>query len=304
MPTTYTLQEKMDQRQVTQTATGRKYVRAYHVITSARVTDNDIRNWLMVTASTPAPAPFTIGENHPDDSTAKLTTIDISDQAENGMVWAVSITWETPTLSGSISDDPLSRPRQISWAQEGETEEFARDFSSTPLFIQNSAGDPFDNNPSRERGYLTCTYVRNETTSHFLTVILPLMAYDYVVNSASFTLGTATIPALYARLSIKDAEEITEGATTYYRVTYFFAFRQGRQGYTSDGWRERYLDRGFYENISGVKTAIYDADGQIVEKPYPLDGSGGAAALPTTAPAILGPFKLYPEVLFSTLSFT
>ncbi len=302
MPVTYQFQEKIDRRSASVDQQKVTYTRVYHLISSERVDEATATVYLF----SPGPAPeLVIGMDHPVNTAAKLRTVDLQDEAADGRQWEVTLKYETLTGGGSLSPDPLSRAPEVEWDQSSEEIPLFKDFSSTPLEFKNSAGFPFESVPTRERALATLSYTRNESVSHFAGTVLPLLVYDYVVNSATFTIDGISIPALYARLKIRASKQ-TEGAVTYYRVTYTFEFRPGQPGYSTDGWRERYLDLGYHEvPISGLKpVTIKDGEGKEISEPYPLDGAGHKKPSQTDPPAVLGPFKLYREVSFSPLSFT
>lgn len=303
MPPTYSWKEKIDRRSAKVEQSKIAYQRVYQLIVSERVDEATARTY--VQSAGPAPN-LQIGQAHPVDANAKLLTIDMEDEAEDGRQWLVTVAWETLTGAGTLNPDPFSRPAEVEWDQRSEEIPLFKDFSTTPLEFKNSAGSPFDTVPTRERALATLQYTRNETVSHFKTVILPLLVYDYVINSASFVVDGVTIPALYSRLKIRGSKQ-TEGATDFYRVTYTFEFRPGQPGYTSDGWRERYLDIGYYEKPTvpgGKPVAIKDDQGKEVSQPYPLDGTGQKKPNMDDSPAVLGPFKLHREVSFSSLALT
>lgn len=315
MSTTYTFQEIMDQRSAKGSQSDVTLRRVYQLITTDSGTGRPVRideaaayAYIIAPVSPGPGAGFPIGSSHPSSSAAKLTSIDLQDAAADGCQWEATLEWRTG-LSGSAvpNPDPLSRTPEVVWSQSPQSVEIFKDFSTTPQLIQPSSGEQFETLPTRDQGFLSVEYTRNESTSFFRGTVLPLMAYDLVVNSASFTIDGVTIPALYARLSIRNAQKTTEGSTTFYRVTYHIEFRQGNDPANyADGWRERYLDRGYY--TLGASPAelipIYDKDGQIVTSPWPLNGSGFQMPNSTDAPAVLGPYKLNPEVSFSALGFT
>lgn len=303
MPPTYTWKEKLDRRSSKVEQSKIAYQRVYQLVVSERVDEATAR--IYVQSVGPAPD-LQIGQAHPIDANAKLLTIDLEDEAEDGRQWLVTVAWQTLTGGGSLSPDPFGRAPEIEWDQSPETIPIFKDFSTTPKEIKNSAGQKFDNAPTRDRGLLTLQFVRNETPSHYKTVLLPLMAFDYVVNSASFTIDGVSVPALFAKLGIR-ATKVIENSIEYYRVTYTLQFRKGPVGHESDGWREWIEDRGFYElflGVSGLWDPILDKRGLDISSPWPLNGAGVKRPNSTDPPAEIGPFKFYPEVSFSSLAFT
>src|SRR5207244_1309749 len=60
---------------------------------------------------------------------------------------------------------PLSRPAEISWDYSDSTEDYFKDRTApTALAVVNSAGEPFETNPQRERGDLFMVITRNEAS--------------------------------------------------------------------------------------------------------------------------------------------
>ncbi len=306
MPTpvhSFTEPKEPSQRQWRERQGGHDFIRVYLDEVDQRISEADERAWVTSTAG--GHPGLAIGAAHPDDSYAILTSVDCENDSGDGKSWKITATFSVPDY-GSLSPDPLSRPVEVNWTTSVSTEPFFKDMSGTPKEIVNSAGLPFDALPTRDVAYPVVKFVRNETVSFFRTTVVPLMgSYGFVVNSGSFTIDGISVGAKRARLRVESADRQTEGATTFYRVTYVVELRNGPPGYESDGWREYYLDRGHYQLAGdGTIEPIRDADGQIVQEAYPLDGSGHAQAHPDDAPAELGPFLPYSEVSFSALSFS
>lgn len=300
MPTTYTINDSLEQSTAKVERNKKSYARVYTIEASARVEEATVSEWVRVTSS----KAYTIGvTTHPIDTTAVLQSVDVSKDSEDGKSWKAMFNFETPTFSGSLPSDPLARPVEIQWGSDKETISIFKDYSSTPKSIVASNGEPFDDLPQRDRALTTVTYTKNETPSFFHSTVLPLMAFDIVVNSASFTIDGVSVAAQYARLEIKNADKQIEGTTTFYRVQYYLTLRAGFTGYASDGWRERYLDRGHYHWDGSDWVPIRDKDGVVVQSSWPLNGSGVPLGTATAEPAVLGPFRLYPEVSFASIGF-
>lgn len=281
---------------------GRTFTRIYQLTSDVRASEAEAYEYVTVTEG------LDIGAAHPDAAGAGtvIVDIDVQDEADDGLQWVVTIEWGVPR-SGSLSPNPLTRAPVIDWQQESETERFMKDYSLTPKDVRNSAGETFDPLPERDKARVSLTYQRNEEPDFFKRTVLPLMAYEFVVNDDWFEIDGVEIPPLFARLEIRRAPKVTEGAIEYYAVEYFLKFKGGMSGYEDDGWRERYLDRGHYEIPPASPNSwrpIRDEDGQIVQEPWPLDGAGAAKPNPDDPPAVLAPFIAYPEVDFSVLGFS
>lgn len=307
MPVTYEFSEKKDQRSAKGIESGVSYKRVYQLITSERVSEAVAYHF--VVDPDPAGEGLDIGTQHPDDPQAQIQSVSIDDDAIDGLQWLVTIEYSVPE-DGEVVTNPVARPPDIQWLQPVQSEPIELDFSDTPRPIVASNGLPFDQFPQRDAGYIACSYTKNLSESDFRNVLLPLMGYGLIVNSDEFTIDGVDIPALYARLEIRSADRAIENGVTFYRVVFYLQFREGLRGSVSDGWRERYLNRGYYEIIDsgGKLQKIRDSDGEIVQDPWPLDEDGlrlaTVTATPSTAPGASDPgFSLYKEVDFAPLNF-
>lgn len=232
-----------------------------------------------------------IGDAHPQDSTAKLRSIDLEPRDETRKHWDIELFYEPATIYGSTSIPPLDRPVEIRWGSEEVMEIAYADADGTPY--TNSAGEPFNPQPQRPKCYLTCTYTRNEADPTWTD----LVDFQNVINDASITVDGKVFAAKQALLRITDAPKITEGATTYYRVTYYFRFKGVNWNPTE------VLDVGLNQKSGANLVPILDADGSPVRRPWPLNGAGVKMTNPDDAPAILE-FNDYPVADFSTLAFS
>lgn len=296
MPVTYAINELLDKRAVDVTGSATKYQRTYQVKCSERISEVTATTYVLDNL-------YGYGDPHPDNSAATVENVKVEDEASDGLSFLFTFTWSTGRQSTISYNNPLGRAPELNWDMETVMESIDRDYSSTPKIIKASNGQDFQPLPSREAGYIKLTYTINKSLSFFTGTLLPLFASKgYVVNSASFTIDGISVPQYYCLLGFS-AQKQTEGSTTFYRITYTLKFRAGLPGYESDGWRERYLDKGNYNLTSsaGDTGPILDAFGNIVSFAWPLDGTGQQKTHATDTPAILGPFSLYPEVSFSGL---
>lgn len=302
MPT-WEFQEKMGLRSAKGAQGSRTFSRVYQLrSTDGRASEAEAYEYVTVNEG------LDIGAAHPDAAGAGtvIVGLDIQDEADDGRQWNVAVEWSVPR-TGSLSPNPLTRPPVIEWQVDAETERFLMDYALTPKNVRNSAGETFDPLPERDKARLSLSYQRNEEPEFFKRTLFPLMAYEFVVNDDWFTIDGVEVPPYFARLEIRRAPKVIEGAIEYYAVEYFLKIRAGMSGYEDQGWRELYLDRGHYEIPPASPNSwrpIRDEDGQIVQEPWPLDGSGGAKPNPDDPPAVLPPFIAYPEVDFSDLGFS
>lgn len=302
MPVTYEFSEKKDQRNAKGVESGVSYKRVFQLITSERVSEAVAYHFVVDAA--PDGEGFAIGSSHPDDAQAQIGSVNVDDDAIDGLQWLVTIEWSVPE-DGDLVTNPVARPPEIQWLQPVQSEPIEVDFSDEPKLIVATNRLPFDQFPQRDAGYIACSYTKNLSESDFRNVLLPLMGYGLVVNSDEFTIDGFDIPALYARLEIRSADRAVENGVTFYRVVFYLQFREGLRSHEADGWRERYLSRGYYEIIDSNSKLqkIRDSDGEIVQDPWPLDADGIKKTLITDPPHVTGPFSLYKEVDFAPLNF-
>lgn len=171
------------------------------------------------------------------------------------------------------SGDPSQEPPTIDWGFEIRDVAFTKDLSGLGaiaganlvqapaaivmegLFgraVLNSARQPFDPPPTREWGFPTLTYSRNELTYD------PIHAADFslAMNSEEF-MGRPKFTVL-SRPITSSQKHI--GAYKYYRVRYELWFLLE----TNKDWMAEFLDAGFNELIDGVHRRITDKRGHPV----------------------------------------
>jgi hypothetical protein len=206
--------------------------------------------------------------------------------------------WEVVCTYGLISNIlPWNQPVTYNWSQQSSEHIVDRTLDSTPVDIKNSAGRPFDPAITATRYEAVLQAVRNETEFDATT---PLK-YVGAVNSDTFK---GASPGFCMCVGISASQQIyTSGVgaqTTYWQVTYNFAFRN------QYSYQPIVLDAGLSQisRSSGKLVNILDGQGREVSSPWPLDGEGHALPVEdddTPADFHFFQFKIYPAVAFGDL---
>jgi hypothetical protein len=165
-------------------------------------------------------------------------------------------------------DDPLAVPPRIKWEFGSVSEPIDRDIDGNP--IVNSAGDPFQQQPTRDFTTTFLHYTRNEPFFNVQTALL----YRNKVNSAAMVIaGAGSITAGQMKCcDISPSTDYTADAA-FVPVTYKFELR-------ADGFKTRILDQGmraWYTNPTTSQPAlehIATIKKQPVSQPIRLDGTG------------------------------
>lgn len=204
------------------------------------------------------------GSAHPTDATCVVKSRVAQPISDDPFNFLVRVTFET--IKGNASEeiqDPLERPWEYSVTADESTEDYFRDVDGNPLV--NSAGQPLRQLLQRDNSTLVINLVYNYAS------FLPSVSEPYknTLNAAEIIIKGETYPARKLKMSPITMQEVTEGSTTFYRVTY-------RIKYSSDGWDQVYEDRGDCFLSSGKLVPIHQQDGiQVPPEGWPLDGSGG-----------------------------
>ena len=164
---------------------------------------------------------------------------------------------------GAGSDDPLSRPAEISVSDVND--ELPVDVDRNDAAIVNSAGEAFDPPLTRPSNDKRITITRNRANY----TIAEFLDYKDRINSAVWE-GLAAGTVRYVGES---AVTVQEGEVSYWRVTHELLLRP-------DGWTRKILDQGFRETAGTDSdnkpkyTVIKDTAGTPVSQPVLLNGSG------------------------------
>jgi len=199
-------------------------------------------------------------------------------------IWEVTCNWTYPTSPFGV---PIYRISGVQWQQPAS-------YDKDNKAIVNSAGQPFDNPPSK-------TYYDEEVNVSFLLNpsggldISTLRNYRGKVNSTTCTLSgnNTAYAARQLKVDSVDLDTVIVGGYAFWQVCIRFLSRV-------DTFQDVLLDHGFAtKDGSGNLTIIKDKNGEPLQQPTLLDGAGGKLANGATAHYIT--FKLESEIDFAPL---
>lgn len=228
------------------------------------------------------------GQKHPDDDNAYVTSVDVAmvhedDSQQTGSA-LYTVTY-SPLVAG-YQLNPLTRPPDIDWGGEVQSEVMYKDLDGTAIL--NSAKDRYDPMPEREILGGCVTITRNETANPATSI----ETYSLTTSSDGYG-GTADI----AKMGVITARKTYENGIPYWQVRYPISFKR-------DGWRYKVVDNGHRKLTGdGKRRRIHDDVGQTSPVPCLLDGAGGELA-PEGSPVVFPTdgYKRYPSVSWSSLS--
>ena len=145
------------------------------------------------------------------------TCVDVQIRATGSpFAWEVTAVYDTERYVGTLLNNPLNMPAEISWDFAKYERPMLRDLTNTPIL--NSSKLPFDPPVMQEDVRPLLTIVRNEATyDPSLSV-----AYQEACNSDVF----AGEPAYTAKLVTYSAQKQIDIGFQYWRVTYQIEFRR------------------------------------------------------------------------------
>lgn len=233
-----------------------------------------------------------IGQSHPDDSSLYVNKVQAKPNGDTAQSFLVEVDY-----SDQVQQNPLEVPAAIAWDFDEATQPYFLDNDpSGPKPCVNSAGEPFETLLEREAGKIKCTIVKNQASYNPTQAV----TYSEAVNSDSFSLDGVTISEGQAKMKAitggaKTTVNIGGTDVTYRPVTYTIHFRED--------WNDVIEDRGYHESDgSGKLKEINKGTPPIKpDKPWPLDGSGGAKPNATDTPETIT-FYPYSTQPFSTFS--
>lgn len=240
------------------------------------------------------------GDPHPGDVGAKASEVTCEQEAEGDLRnWRVTVKWTTDSRFTQPENPMLRLPELSRQAIRGSVPYFLDETPETdggPKPVMNSAGEAFDDFPTRDVVYSGYIFTRNESAASYAS--RGALALENTINSADVTLwGVGTLPARTARLVSVEPTLVQEGGATYWRVTYTIETRP-----EAGDWDDEILDRGYTAlDPTNQRYRILDANGEPVTKPYPLNGAGGEQGSPTD-PGMTLTFRPYREASWAGLS--
>jgi hypothetical protein len=258
-------------------------IRTYEYAWRVTTTEPDTEGPFAVGSATGLPV---LGGTWPEDLSAYCYALNVdADEPPNGWTVTAKYTSEretnaTPTLAG---------PR-VSWSSSTVEVPIWVTVESAPVAIVNSAGDFFDQVPTRSETRFTANITANLTSYGTL-----LNAMDYI-NSTAMTIDGVSIPARCGKLAgVSISEAKLQGTIAYVEASYSIEVNPHT-------WLYQPLDCGFRaRDSSGDFRIIRNKDTTPVTNPALLDGTGGVVANPGPTTAVFGSYKIYGETSFSFL---
>lgn len=190
---------------------------------------------------------------------------------------------------GGQNELPTSEPAKIVWGKQARKVALYQALNSPPINngnkFQTSAREPFRNTPEVDRGLITLTITRNESTFD------QVAAEEYwdCVNAWPFY-GFLEFSVLCDSITgFRDYRNKIQ----FWQVTYVFIINN-----EIHGWNWKPVDKGTKYLVAGVQKDAPTEIGRVKE--VYLDGSGGQLAT-TSAPVLLD-FVIHPEIDFNPLN--
>lgn len=201
-------------------------------------------------------------------------------------LWSIEVPYTsvpTSKQTGNNEQDPLNEPPKFSGSFLRVTEIFEEDKDGNAILM--SSGEPPD--PPLEEGV---SYPTLRIEMNVATPALALWAdYANATNSSSFWgLG----PRQWAVEKIDWQDQFRGNGSRYVTVSFEFAAKYNT-------WDRKFLDRGYYRKVVAPiagKILITDVDGQPVNAPRLLDGSGNVleeGATPVYITKVLRPSRAF-----------
>lgn len=305
----------------------REYVRIYEVMSDDREDEEeDVAGQEARDMGLPGN-----GYVHERDSNASVVDIDAANDSQTPYRWLVTVTYNTEQpaelAAESLTLDPYggSVPTDTAPGEGGAPPTAQRDNNPINWSIKftvtheqttvpakhdkdgnditNSASDPFNPPVMVEKSYPVLTF-----TKYYAYVDIDwLESYQDTVNEVSWKGRSPRV----CRMVAIDWESDTVNNYAVWRVTFRVKIKRGtwnggRANDVGQGWDLRIVDQGFREFIAPpdpLKRKIdapRDDYGNAMPGPFPLDGSGQAAAANATTTAYIT-YRYFEEADWSDL---
>lgn len=262
----------------------RQYRQTWRVITDGPGHDEP---WIFLNAPVPSYGSLYVGVSGVIDYYAILVRKSIRRDSQHRNIFNVDCEYDTKPPQTEYTDNPLNKPAEFDWDFGSIERVITKDAENKK--IQNSAGDPFNPQPTFDEPILILNYAKNIPYESYNPVTAA--TYFNAVNTDSF-LG---FPAGKARCAYWKAKIQYSHSFRYWASEIQIQFRE-------DGWTLELLDQGLNQLFGNFKTPIklrasQDATLETVPvtEPQLLDGSGRPLAS-GSAPVYLKfkPFRLKP----------
>lgn len=255
-----------------------------------------VANGALAASPTPLPALWAsysyLGQT---DVTSYARTFDVrlKNPVVSHYVWLITVSYQPLQPGEQPSQNnptPTARPVIWNWEREVYMEQLEEDVDGDALI--NSAGQPFDEPIEQEATRSVLVATVNVAT---LTEVI-----DYATTFSN-AVNDATWMDLAARQvlcrEVTSTPLLTEGANTYYSVTFRFALQPD-----GETWDRQFLQRGFKYIDAGEIINAKDKDGNLVSEPILLTAAGGKLAIGGT-PVFTDPIKTRREADYGDLPF-
>jgi hypothetical protein len=264
-----TYHEDWQSRRAEKTTSGRRYWRSWVFTASTTgsgitIEDDPNESDILQQFGSQPDLPTIRASVHPNDSAAYAVEVQVEPRDGQPHVWNAVVQYETArgaTVPEEVStEDPLDRPAEIEWSFIQREYVLEIDKSAPPLYVVNSANEPFDP-PLIEQDIIPVVRITRNQENFYYGAI---KTYVNKVNSSTFW---SDWPAGTVLMSSITANQLVEGGVLYWRVTYELQLR-------IDGWQLDVMDRGFRQLVDGKPQVITDENGEPFNTPQCLDLSG------------------------------
>ena len=230
---------------------------------------------------------------HPADTSSRLMAITSEPvDGANGLIWKTTCTYRRPTINANAPTSPSSpsggggapasiTPQKIEIGFWTKTAVVWQDTAGTAL--RNSAGDMYDQQPTREDEHIQFTITRTQSSVNLDW----LEELNNHYNSSAFTISGRSFPAYTLKCNITASYPVGSD-NTLWEVKIVLK-------YDPDTWDWIILNAGYYEKDSGtgaLKKITSSLDGKFATKPMLLDAAGAKLA-PGGTPTYKTYFKYY-----------
>lgn len=243
-------------------------------------------------------------DSHPDDTNVEANAFSIEPADESGLLWTVSVTYETP--EPEEPEDPDNEQTGDPWVKlpiwsAGSSvvavpifEHYVGNSNVQKAVITNSAGDPLENLEAEAAEF------RLSLTQYFFSHTSWLSAAVSYTNAVNSDVWHGKPPGSWKCQGVGAQVSNTAGQV-YWELTWEFAYRET--------WRCMPWDLGFHERVgedgqpsyTGTKRrAIVGQDKKPVKQPVALNN--GVAMGPGSAPMVINNgqgVRVYRELPFT-----
>ncbi len=217
---------------------------------------------------------------------------------ESSLVFLVEVVSQTPKNNQKKNANPLQRPPNVNFDGVAIREQIHQDINNKA--IVNSANCPYD--PSLERIYYDESITIDVNLASVNTALYS--TYRGAINSDSVTMtlpdgSTRTFSPFTLRCAKISADLTYENGVQFWKCRFELVCRNRTIGKQSITWNPMVVDQGFEHLVNGVPAPNKGLDGQRLQSPQLLDGSGNLLKSP--ASQVLLTFNVDPQLAFMTI---